>query len=76
MRPHSRSGPFQGVEATLAFSTVSHISMVPLHGRIGRLTAQNGVSRPGQDLFEVFENEIAKLQKEVAELNAANLGLE
>jgi hypothetical protein len=50
--------------------------MVLLHGRTGRSTAQNGVSWPGQDLFEVFENEISKLQKEVAELNAANLGLE
>jgi hypothetical protein len=50
--------------------------MVLLHWRTGRSTAQNGVSWPGQDLFEVFENEISKLQKEVAELNAANLGLE
>ena len=42
------SGPSRGVQAPVALSTVNWFSMALLDGCAGRLTAQNGVFRPGQ----------------------------
>ena len=46
--PPALSAPYQGVSAALAFATVNLVCMVYLYGCAGRLTAKNGVVRPGQ----------------------------
>ena len=67
------SGPSRGACAASAFSTVNRFSMAPLYGRVWRLAAQHGGSRPGQRLekqMDTLMNKLANLTDQVSSLKS------